>query len=254
MSDFEGKVAIITGAAGGLGLTYARALVERGARVILADIQAEAVVAAAASIDPSGATARGVVLDVSDRQAWLDLVDEILRDWGRVDILVNNAAAGSTEKGRSLPWYQLPQEDFDRAMEVNVRGAFFGACAVAPHMIEKGAGKIVNVSSATVWNPTVRLSHYIASKAGVIGLTRALAVEFGSAGVTVNSLAPGLTRTDRMVQVYPAEVFESYAKARAIPRVEEPDDLVGPLLYLCSPASDFVTGQVLVVDGGIAFN
>ena len=252
MGTFTGMVAVITGAGGGLGETYARALASAGAGIAVLDVKDSKKVAG--DLTAGGSPALALETDVSDRSAVMEAVDTVLKEFGRVDILINNAAAGSTERGRSLPWYELPQEDWDRAMNVNVRGAFFCAAAVAPHMIGQKSGKIVNVGSASFWKPAPRLVHYIASKGGVIALTRALAIEFGESGVTVNSLSPGMTRTERVKQIYPAQVFEDYAAKRAIPRVEEPSDLVGTLMYLCSPASDFVTGQSFLVDGGHAFD
>ncbi len=252
MGTFTGMVAVITGAGGGLGETYARALASAGAGIAVLDVKDSKKVAG--DLTAGGSPALALETDVSDRSAVMEAVDTVLKEFGRVDILINNAAAGSTERGRSLPWYELPQEDWDRAMNVNVRGAFFCAAAVAPHMIGQKSGKIVNVGSASFWKPVPHLVHYIASKGGVIALTRALAIEFGESGVTVNSLSPGMTRTERVKQIYPAQVFEDYAAKRAIPRVEEPSDLVGTLMYLCSPASDFVTGQSFLVDGGHAFD
>ena len=252
MGTFTGMVAVITGAGGGLGETYARALASAGAGIAVLDVKDSKKVAG--DLTAGGSPALALETDVSDRSAVMEAVDTVLKEFGRVDILINNAAAGSTERGRSLPWYELPQEDWDRAMNVNVRGAFFCAAAVAPHMIGQKSGKIVNVGSASFWKPAPHLVHYIASKGGVIALTRALAIEFGESGVTVNSLSPGMTRTERVKQIYPAQVFEDYAAKRAIPRVEEPSDLVGTLMYLCSPASDFVTGQSFLVDGGHAFD
>ena len=133
---------------------------------------------------------------------------------------------------------------------MNMRGCFFGAQAVAPHMMERGWGRIINVSSATFWSPVAEAVHYVAAKGGVIGLTRALAKGLGNHGVTVNTLVPGLTRTEQMEGMYPPEVFEQYARMRSIQRDAVPRDIVGTALYLCSTASDFVTGQAFIVDGG----
>jgi NAD(P)-dependent dehydrogenase (short-subunit alcohol dehydrogenase family) len=132
-------------------------------------------------------------------------------------------------------------------------GCFYCCAAVAPIMIAQSAGKIVNVSSTTFWSPAPQLAHYVTTKAGIIGLTRALSRELGRYGINVNAIAPGFTRTDATAY-YPPEQFERSAAARAIPRIEEREDLVGTVLYLCSPASDFVTGQVIVVDGGGTFD
>ncbi len=139
-------------------------------------------------------------------------------------------------------------------LAVNLGGAFYGCAAVAPSMMTQGHGKIVNVTSTVFWDPPAHLAHYVTTKAGIIGLTRALARELGPSGVTVNAVAPGFTRTENIRRVYPQSYFEEYASRRALPRIQEPEDMVGTVLYLCSPASNFVTGQVIVVDGGLAFD
>jgi NAD(P)-dependent dehydrogenase (short-subunit alcohol dehydrogenase family) len=250
----DGKVAIITGAGGGLGEAYARKLASEGAAIAVFEIRAEAAEKTADALTAQDHRAIAVPVDVSDRAAMRTAVEQVVERFGRVDILVSNAHSGSSPEGRKLPWYELPQRDWDRAMAVNIGGAFYGACAVAPFMIAQGYGKIVNIASTTFWSAAPHLSHYIASKGGVVGLTRALAGELGNSGVTVNAVSPGLTRTDNTIGIYPESFFQEYASRRAIPRIAETSDLVGAVLYFCSPASDFVTGQVLIVDGGTIFN
>jgi NAD(P)-dependent dehydrogenase (short-subunit alcohol dehydrogenase family) len=248
--DFSEKVAVVTGAARGLGAAYARALAEKGAGIAVLDILADEADAVAADINAKGGRALAVATDVSDGNSFRAAIAATTQALGPVDILINNAGLGTTEQTQGVPWYDWPVEAWDKVVAVNMRGCFLGAQAVAPTMMEKGWGRIVNVSSATFWSPVVEAAHYVAAKGGVIGLTRALAAGLGEHGVTVNTLVPGLTRTEQMEQMYPAQVFEHYRQLRAIPRDAVPQDLVGAVLYLCSPASDFVTGQAFIVDGG----
>ena len=254
MDEFSKRVAVVTGAARGLGAAYARALAERGAAVSVLDVLADQAECVAEDIVSKGGRALAVETDVSDRDAFGAAVDATIREFGQVDILINNAGFGTTDQTHGLPWYEWPAEAWDRVVAVNMRGCFFGAQAVAPHMMERGWGRIINVSSATFWSPVAEAVHYVAAKGGVIGLTRALAKGLGNHGVTVNTLVPGLTRTGQMDGMYPPEVFEQYARMRSIQRDAFPQDIVGTALYLCSTASDFVTGQAFIVDGGHIFD
>ncbi len=252
--DFSDKVAIVTGAARGLGAAFATGLAEHGAAVALVDRLADQAQDKAAKIKEQGGTAIAVEADVSSRESFGNAVDEAVKVFGRADILINNAGFGTTEATHGVPWYDWPGDAFDAVVAVNLRGCFFGAQAVAPHMMKQGWGRIINVSSATFWSPVAEAVHYVAAKGGIIGFTRALAKGMGQHGVTVNSLVPGLTKTEHMVEMYPPEAFEHFKALRAIPRDAMPQDLVGTVLYLCSPASDFVTGQAFIVDGGHIFD
>ena len=251
--DFSQRVAIVTGAARGLGAAYARALAEKGAAVALLDVLSEQAASVAADIVSNGGRALAIETDVSDPTSFRAAVTTTTEGLGAVDILINNAGLGTTAQTKGVPWYEWPVDAWDTVVAVNMRGCFLGAQAVAPGMMERRWGRIVNVSSATFWSPIVEAVHYVAAKGGVIGLTRALAAGLGEHGITVNTLVPGLTRTEHMEQMYPAQVFEHYKTLRAIPRDGVPADLVGTVLYLCSPASDFVTGQTFIVDGGHIF-
>ena len=249
MPTFTDQVAIVTGAAQGLGEAYARGLAEEGATVAIFDLQLEKAREVASQL-PNGLA---LEVDVSDREAVKSAVEQVGARFGRVDVLVNNAAFASTPASRTLPWYELPQADWERVIGVNLGGCFYGCAAVAPIMIAQGRGRIVNVASTVFWSSPPKLAHYVASKGGIVALTRALARELGPHGVNVNALAPGFTRTEHTAAVYRPEDFERAAAGRAIARVDEPADLVGTVLFLCSPASAFVTGQVIVVDGGQVF-
>jgi NAD(P)-dependent dehydrogenase (short-subunit alcohol dehydrogenase family) len=189
-------------------------------------------------------------VDVSDAKATAAMAAAALQAFGRIDILVNNAALFAVLPHR--PMWEIEDAEWDRVMSVNVRGMFFALRAVLPTMKEQGCGKVINLSSATVFRGTPMLLHYVTSKSAVVGFTRAAARELGPFGICVNSIAPGLTESDTTVSsgATPAVLFKELPKQRAIARPEVPADLIGTLIYLCSAASDFVTGQTIVVDGG----
>ena len=182
------------------------------------------------------------------------LSPDVNRAFGPVDILINNAGFGTTPETAGLAWHEWPEDAWDAVLDCNLKGAFLACQAVAPAMMDQGWGRIINVSSDTVWHPLPDGAAYIASKAGLIGLTRSLATGLGDHGVTVNTLVPGLTRTEHMADLYPDEQFEAFAQLRSLPRVEVAEDLVGTVLFLSSDASAFVTGQAFVVDGGHVFD
>lgn len=254
MPEFSGKVAIVTGAARGLGAEFARALAQRGAAVAVFDVLEQDVKAVAADIVAKGGTAEAFAVDVGSQTAYRAAVDTVAQKFGGIDILINNAGLGTTEDTRGKSWLEWPQSALEKVFAVNMGGTFYGCQAVVPHMRKRGRGKIVNVSSATYWSPIADAAHYVAAKGGVIGLTRALAKGLGKVSITVNALVPGLTRTEIMNQHYPEEVFAQFRQSRSIQRDAAPADLVGTMIYLSSPASDFVTGQAFVVDGGHIFD
>lgn len=238
----SGKTAIVTGAARGLGAVYARALAEHGAAVVAADVR---------DPDDGGTRAGGVFVraDVAEQADAVRLAGEAVRRFGSIDILINNAAVYG-DLDRKQPFDQISEADWDKVMAVNVKGIWQCAKAVVPHMRTRGAGKIINVASSSVYAGTPGLAHYVASKAAVIGLTRVLAQELGADNICVNAIAPGLVHNDASRRLNPPEHFERGLARRAIRRLMAPDDLVGTVIFLASPASDFVTGQTFVVDGG----
>jgi NAD(P)-dependent dehydrogenase (short-subunit alcohol dehydrogenase family) len=244
----DGKAAIVTGAAQGIGAAYAKALAAEGAAVCVADVSEPQQVVD--GINAAGGRGIGVVADVTDARAVVEMVQRTLKTFGGVHILVNNAAVFG--KLVPKPFEQIDSTEFDEVLRVNVRGVFECSKAVAPYMRRQGYGKIVNIASGTVFKGTPRLMHYVASKGAVVAMTRCLAREFGDDGVRVNCLAPGLTMSEA-VRSSPHSLGATVANniaTRALKREEEPQDLIGTLLFLCAPDSDFMTGQTLVVDGG----
>lgn len=244
------KSVIITGAAQGLGSAFAHAVADAGARVAVADKQADAATAVAEEIAEGGARAVAVAFDQADGRSVAAMVDEAESRLGPISILVNNAGIFSSLRRR--PAAEIDPDEWDEVLRVNLTGPFLCARRVIPGMMGRGYGKIVNIVSASVFLATNQLAHYVAAKAGLVGLTRALAREYGAAGIRVNALSPGATDTGAAVST--PEYLERAASRRSIPRVEVPQDLTGALLFLCSSNSDFMTGQHLVVDGGSVFN
>ena len=244
MGRLDSKVAIVTGGARNIGAVYARTLAAEGARVVIADVLDGA--PAARAIEEAGGQAVAVEVDVSREDDTLRMTETAMDAFGRVDILVNNAAIYLSINRR--PFYEISAEEWDRVTAVNIKGVFLCAKAVFPHMRDQGGGKIINISSNTVMAGTPDFLHYIASKSALVGMTRSMARELGTHGINVNAIAPGLVEHEG--QTVPGEISASRVRARSIQRRQTPEDLTGALLYLASPDSDFVTGQTLVVDGG----
>ncbi|HEU5190502.1 MAG TPA: glucose 1-dehydrogenase [Methylomirabilota bacterium] len=247
----EGKVAIVTGAAAGLGLAYARRFLAEGARVVISDVVDPAPAAARLGV-PERVLARRV--DVTDAAAMRALAQDTMTRFHRLDVLVNNAALFATLTPR--PFDEIPEAEWDRVMAVNVRGVWNAVRAVTPIMRTQGGGRIVNVASAIVAKGTAMLLHYVTSKGAVVAMTRALARELGGSGIAVNAVAPGLILSDS-VQANPAiTAFQADAmmRARSLKRDAFPDDVEGAVLFLASDESAFMSGQTLIVDGGSVFS
>jgi NAD(P)-dependent dehydrogenase (short-subunit alcohol dehydrogenase family) len=245
----DGRVAIITGAARGIGAAYAKRFAEEGAKVVVSDILD--CTNTVNIIKQEGGEAIAVKCDVSDEKQCQALVAKAVETWGKVDIMVPNAALFADMKRKSM--LDIPVEEWDRVMAVNVRGVYLTIKAVVPQMKKQKYGKIVNISSSTIHMGVPNFLHYVTSKGGVDAMTRALARELGDDGIRVNSIAPGLTMSEAIEaqrDQLKANVDMSM-KGRALKRDEMPEDLVGTVVFLASPASDFITGQTIVVDGGL---
>jgi 3-oxoacyl-[acyl-carrier protein] reductase len=240
---------IVTGAASGIGRVYALALAAAGYGVVAADIAPSDELVA--EIAAAGGSAIGALVDVSDRRSAEGMADAALQRFGRIDGLVNNAAHYTSIVKQGFE--DLSDEEWDRCFAVNVRGAWLCARAVAPAMRRQGSGKIINVSSMSVPTAPPGFAHYVASKAAIVGLTRALARELGEDGICVNTLTPDYIAFDRDYDNRQPEMTALLTAQRALGRPSQPDDLVGTLLYLLGPGSDFVTGQEIRVNGGRSF-
>jgi NAD(P)-dependent dehydrogenase (short-subunit alcohol dehydrogenase family) len=248
MGALEGKVAVVTGAAQGIGRAIAAGLSAEGARIVVADLRGAE---DAASAWPDGV---GLEVDVADEADVQRMVDESLERCGTIDILVNNAGLYASLAMR--PFTEIPLDEWRRVMDVNVASMFLTCRAAVPAMRAQGGGKIVNISSGTPFRGVPFLLHYVTSKGAIVAFTRALAKELGKDGVLVNCVAPGFTMSDGVEQ-HP-EVVEKLRDvsiaARTIQRDQLPDDVVGAVVYLAGPGSDFVTGQTIVIDGGQTFH
>lgn len=241
----ERKVAVVTGGANGLGQAYARRLAQDGADVAIVDIieaqETEDLIRAA------GSQAASYICDVSSEQAVSQLAQVVHERFGRCDILVNNAGISA-----NVPFDDMDFKEWRRVLSINLDGMFLMCKAFVPSMKKQRYGRIVNITSNTVGLVVEGFTHYVASKGGVIGFTRALASELGDFGIIVNAIAPGLTPTPATRKMGEgSSLFDDMAKRQAIKRVEAPEDLVGAVSFLTSDDAAFITGQTLVVDGGL---
>lgn len=241
----------MTGGGRGLGRAYVEAFAREGAAVVVADVDGEAARATARVVEGLGGRALAAETDVSDVGAVDAMVAAALERFGRVDVLVNNAAI--YDGIRCAPMEDLRVDEWDRVFAVNVRGSWNCARAVVPDMKRRGAGKIVNVASGTVLGGTPYMAHYVASKGAIVALSRALARELGPSGITVNTLVPGLTDSGARKRWEVPEGAPQPASSPSIDRRLQPDDLVGAAVFLASAESDMMTGQMLVVNGGTVF-
>jgi NAD(P)-dependent dehydrogenase (short-subunit alcohol dehydrogenase family) len=250
MERLKGKVAVVTGAASGIGKAIALRLAQDGAAVAIADLQRFSE-AAAEIAKLTGSRTLGLHADVSNEADVSNMASQTVKALGRLDILVNNAAIFSSLELR--PFGEIPVEEFRRVMEVNVLGVWLCCRACVPHMRKGGYGRIVNLASGAPLKGVPLFLHYISSKGAVIAMTRGLAREVGADGITVNALAPGFTLSENVAK-HAAHVRqgERTKLTRAIQRDEKPEDLVGTVSFLASDDAAFITGQTIVVDGGSA--
>jgi NAD(P)-dependent dehydrogenase (short-subunit alcohol dehydrogenase family) len=230
----SGRVVVITGGSGGIGNALVERFLANDDRVTSLDRQA--------SIETG---AQHLDCDVTDERAWKDAVDAIIDDTGRIDVLINCAGWFPMQ-----PFAEITAERWRQVIDINLTAVFLGVQAVLPHMTGHGWGRIVNFGSGTFFKGTARQAHYVAAKAGVVGLTRSLATELGEHGITVNTITPGLTVTDAAADIFPPAFLAARRNERALPRDQLPNDVVGATFFVASPDADFMTGQMLVIDGG----
>ena len=237
------RVALVTGAARGLGQVFAERLAADGCRLVLVDLLD--CTATTALVASAGSGSRSTTCDLADAAAIEALVRDVLAHEGRVDILVNNAAYMPP-----MPWDQLTAATLRRMLAVNTEASFLLSQGFAHGMVERHWGRIIHLASSSAWSPPPAFSGYITSKMANIGLARGLARELGAHGITVNCIAPGLTRTDAAIREVPQFIWDKVAGEQLIPRPAEPRDLAGALSFLCSDDAAFITGQTYHVDGG----
>jgi NAD(P)-dependent dehydrogenase (short-subunit alcohol dehydrogenase family) len=250
MSRLAGRSAIVTGGAIGIGRHYSQALADAGAQVVIADIVDGAEAADAITAKHGRDAALAIVFDVSDENSVKMLVERTLERFGKIDILVNNAAIFAQIKPTRC--IDLDVETWDKVMAVNVRGPFLMAKHVAPHMMARRYGKIINIGSGSASRGMPEMLHYVSSKGAILGFTRALCRELGDYGICVNTLAPGYTLSETALQnaTHLEQSRTISIQRRAIKRDQYPEDLLGALVFLASSDSDFITGQTIAVDGG----
>jgi len=255
MGRLDNRVALLTGGAKGIGIHYAKKLAGEGARLMIADISDARDLAAEIARQHGANSVASSVTDVSDEGAVKNLVAQTVERFGKIDILVNNAALFAPLAEQKV--LDIDVALWDRVMAINVRGVFLMTKHVAPHMIARKYGKIINISSGTVARGIPNFAHYVTSKGAVTAFTRSVSRELGDYNICVNNLAPGFTLSDSVIAENPQHLAHSQAPSlarRALKRDEYPEDLLGALVFLSSADSDFVTGQTIAVDGGATNN
>lgn len=251
-NSVEGRVVIVTGGGTGIGRAYAKHFAANGAIPVIAEINGQAGSSVAAEIEADGGRALAVQTDVADEDSVAEMIARAMDAYGRIDILINNAAIFSTITRSRFE--DISREDWTKVLDVNVIGSWICAKLVVPHMEAGGYGRIINISSSTVPVGLPLLMHYVTSKAAVVGMTRCMASELGERGITCNAILPGMTESEVDYVGRTEQSVPAILGMQKIKRVEETGDLVGMALYLASPASGFMTGQSLIVDGGMAYS
>jgi 2-hydroxycyclohexanecarboxyl-CoA dehydrogenase len=243
----RGRTAIITGGASGIGAAISRRLATHDAAVALLDLDGEAAETAAAAIEAAGGTAIGLTVDVTDRTAIDGAVERVRARLGRPTILVNSAGVASFDA-----FLEISPEQWSRLLEVNLTGTFYCCQVAIPHMLEKSWGRIVNISSSSIHRGVARMSHYVAAKSGVVGLTKSIALEFARSGITVNTIAPGFIDTpmSRASAARRGVSDEQALAATPVGRRGQPDDVAAACEFLIREEASYITGQVIGVNGG----
>ena len=249
----DGRVALVTGAARGIGRALAIGLAREGADVAISYFSRGAAAASLVrEVQAMGRRSLALQADVSVASQVDRLVDGTVEGLGRLDILVNNAITSEAHK----PWTEITEDDWDRVQDVNLKGCFLCFRAAYPHLLASGHGRVINISSVTFWVGHKKLAHYVASKGGVIGFTRALAREIGTEGITVNAVTPGAIQTEAELEQFADQVAvaEDMARLQSIPRRGVAADIAGAVVFLATDDASFITGQTINVDGGWALH
>lgn len=248
MARVEGKVALVTGGASGIGLSSARLLAKEGAKVVIADFNAEGAQQAAAEINAQGGEACGLFLDAGDESSIREAVEFTVKHFSTITVLFNNV--GLTNLQKDLDVVNMDLMEWDRLMNVNLKSVLLGSRFAIPHMIESGVGSIINTASMAGFTGDSIRSAYGASKAAVVNLTRYIATQYGASGIRCNAVAPGLILTPAAKNNMPPQVLDIFAKYNKLPYHGEPDDIGYTVLFLASDESKFITGQTIQVEGG----
>lgn len=254
IEGLKDKIVIVTGGGHGIGKAYCLGFGRSGSRVVVADIDKPAADKASAEIVlQTGAHALALHTDVADERSTKQMAAAVMQHFGRIDVLINNAAIFATIPMNRGRIETIDPDEWDRLMAVNLKGLFFCCRAVLPSMRAQKSGKIINIASGTVFAGSPGRIHYVTSKMATIGFTRTLAHEVGDDNINVNVLAPGNTLSEENPSQEVIRLRESSAGLRALKRIQMPQDVVGAMLFMASPLSDFITGQTVNVDGGISF-
>lgn len=242
--SLDGQVAIVTGGGAGIGRAISETFAGAGASVVVSDLKKETAEEVAKAINDAGGKAIALACDVTDEEARQKLVDETVKQFGKISILVNNAGGGGPQP------FDMPMEKFEWAYKLNVFSIFNLAQLCAPKMEAAGGGAILNISSMAGENKNVRMASYGSSKAAVNHLTRNIAFDLGAKNIRVNAIAPGATKTDALLSVLTPETEEKMLEHTPIKRLGKPGDIAYAALFLCSPAAEWISGQILTVSGG----
>jgi NAD(P)-dependent dehydrogenase (short-subunit alcohol dehydrogenase family) len=248
----DGRVAIVTGAASGIGRATAHALAAAGAAVVVADLAGDGAKRVADEVEAAGGRALAQPVDVADEASVVAMIEAALERFGRLDVLHNNAAATDPALlGGDLELTDMDVSVWDRTLEVNLRGPMLGCKHAIPHMLERGSGAIVNTSSAAGLAGDLVRAAYGASKAGLDSLTRYVATQYGKRGIRCNAIAPGVIETPALAANVPREQIDAYERSHLTPRLGRPEDIARAVVFLASDDAAFITGQVISVDGGL---
>jgi 3-oxoacyl-[acyl-carrier protein] reductase len=244
------RVVIVTGAGQGIGREYARQFAAAGAIAVAADIDGPRAESVQREIEATGGRAMAVRVDIGDERSVAEMTETVVSRYGRIDVLVNNAAIFATLKKQAFD--EIPLDEWEQVMRINVTGTFLCTRAVAPTMRRAGWGRVINISSVAVTLGAVNYLHYVTSKAAVIGMTNSLARELGPHGITVNCIRPGAVATEVERAVNPTqERRAALLTLQCVPKGQLPEDLVGLAVFLASPAAGFISGQTISCDGGL---